>query len=140
MALVTLALAALVAGQSPTLPTPQPPPGAALPVSLERIRAAVEKPQVRALDLDVLFQLPAVRFEVTVVARPYMPSFEEQLHHDLEPTPLQRQGRDWASRCCGLDLGLVFDPIERALQRRKERKLRDRIARELEELKLARDR
>ena len=45
VATVTLALAALIAGQSPALPTPQPPPGADLPVSLERIRAAIDKPE-----------------------------------------------------------------------------------------------
>ena len=97
----------------------------------------MERP--KALDVEVPQSLAVVRFEITVEARPYMLSFEEQLRKDLELTPLQRQSHDWASRCCGLDLGVLFNPIDRALQRRKERKIREQIARELEELKAARE-
>lgn len=113
---------------------PQQPPSGELPVSFERIRTALEKPEVHALDAAVPLPLPAVRFDVKVEGRTYMLSFEEQLHKDLEPTLLQRQSRDWASKCCGLDLNVLFGPIDRALQRRKERKIRQQIARELEEL------
>ena len=66
-----------------------------------------------------------------------MLTFEEQLHKDLELTPLQRQSADWASRCCGLDLGVLFKPIDEAMKRRKERKIRERIAEELEQVKAA---
>ena len=58
-----------------------------------------------------------------------------KLDKDLEPTLLQAQSRDWASRCCGIDLGVLFKGIDQALQRRKEQKVREQIARELEELK-----
>ena len=138
MTTAALALAALLTCQSPA-PAAQDrlPPGAGLPVSLERIRTTLERPP--ALDVDVPLSLPVVRFEISVEARPYMLSFEEQLRKDLELTPLQRQSRDWASRCCGLDLGVLFDPIDRALQRRKERRIRQQIARELEDLKAARE-
>ena len=139
MAIGTLALAVLVAGQSPAPATAQPPPGADLPVSLERIRAAVDKPEVRVLVINVPLQLEVPRFETSVEVRSYMLSFEEQLRKDLEPTPLLRQSRDWASRCCGIDLNLLLKPIERALQERKRRKIREQIARELEELKTARE-
>jgi hypothetical protein len=135
--IAALALAARLACQSPAPAAQAPPPGGGLPVSLERIRAMVERPQ--ALDVDVPLSPPVVRFEITVEAHPYMLSFEEQLRKDLELTPLQRQSHDWASRCCGLDLGVLFDPIDRALQRRKERKIREQIARELEALKAARE-
>ena len=77
------------------------------------------------------------RFEIKVEQRRYMLSFEEQLHKDLEPTLLQRQSREWASQCCGLDLEVLFKPIDRAWQQRKQRKIRERIARELDELKAA---
>jgi len=139
VATVPLVLAALLAVQSPALPTLQPPP-TEWPVSLERIRAGVDNPDAPALDIDVPLQRPVVRFETTVEVRQYMLSFEEQLRKDLEPTLLLRQSRDWASRCCGIDLNLLFKPIDRALQQRKARKVREQIARELDELKAARDR
>ena len=139
MAIGTLALTVLVAGQSPAPATAQPPPGADLPVSLERIRAAVDEPDVHALVINLPLQLEVPRFETSVEVRSYMLSFDEQLRKDLEPTPLLRQSRDWASRCCGIDLNLLLEPIERALQERKRRKIREQIARELEELKTARE-
>jgi hypothetical protein len=128
-----------MAGQSPVAPAPQPPPGAGLPVSLERIRAAVDKPEEHALVINVPRPREVPRFETSVEVRSYMLSFEEQLRKDLEPTPLLRQSRDWASRCCGIDLNLLLEPIDRALQERKRRKIRERIARELEELTAARE-
>lgn len=132
VAMVTPVVSVALAG------APQPPPSGELPVSFERIRAGVEKPEGHALDAGVPLPLPAVRFDVTVEGRTYMLSFEEQLHKDLEPTLLQRQSRDWASKCCGLDLNMLFEPIDRALQRRKERRIRQQIARELEELEASR--
>jgi hypothetical protein len=36
-----------------------------------------------------------------------------------------------------MDLGVLFKSIDQALQRRQERKIRERIARELEKLKAA---
>ena len=129
-------LLGLIATLSPALAlAQQPPPDGDLPVSLERIRAGVEKPAERALTLPPL--VPLTRFKTGVEERTYMLPFKEQLDKDLEPTLLQAQSRDWASRCCGLDLGVLFNSIDRALQRRKERKIREQIARELDELKAA---
>jgi hypothetical protein len=113
----------------------QPPSGGDLPVSLERIRAGVEKPIEHAIDIPPL--VPLTRFRTSVEERRYMLPFKEQLDKDLEPTLLQAQSRDWASRCCGIDLGVLFKGIDQALQRRKERKIREQIARELDELKAA---
>ena len=95
----------------------------------------MEKPAERALTIPPL--VPLTRFKTGVEERTYMLPFKEQLDKDLEPTLLQAQSRDWASRCCGLDLGVLFNSIDRALQRRKERKIREQIARELDELKAA---
>ena len=95
----------------------------------------MEKPAEHALTIPPL--VPLTRFKTTVEERTYMLSFGEQLRKDLEPTLLQAQSRDWASRCCGIDIGMLCKPIDRALQRRKERKIREQIARELDELKAA---
>ena len=109
--------------------------GGDFPVSLERIRAGLDKPIEHAIDIPPL--VPLTRFRTGVEERTYMLPFKEQLDKDLEPTLLQKQSRDWASRCCGMDLGVLFKPIDQALQRRQERKIREQIARELEELKAA---
>ena len=65
--------------------------------------------------------------------------FEEHLRQQLELTPLQRQSQDWASRS-GIDLGWLFKGLEKALERRKARQIRERISRELAELEAARER
>lgn len=114
---------------------PQQPAAPDLPVSLEHIREALEKPQEGLLAFPPPVPLPL--FRTTVEEKRFMLSFEEQLHKDLEPTLLQEQSREWASKCCGLDVGALFKSIDRALQRRRERKVREQIARELEELKAA---
>jgi hypothetical protein len=129
-------LLGLIAALSPAPAVAQEqPPGADLPVSLERIREGLEKPAEHALSLPPL--VPLTRFRTSVEERTYMLPFKEQLDKDLEPTLLQKQSRDWASRCCGMDLGVLFKSIDQALQRRQERKIREQIARELEELKAA---
>jgi hypothetical protein len=127
-------------GLSPAaaLAGPQEPAGLELPTSLERVRAGVEKPKAFTFEVGAGKEPPVARFETRIEVRRYMLSFEEQLHKDLELTPLQRQSQEWASRCCGLDLGVLFKPIERALERRKKRKIGEQIARELEELEAAR--
>ncbi len=65
--------------------------------------------------------------------------FQEYLRQKLEPTPLQRQSREWASRYCGLDLGRLFKGLDKALERRKARQVREQIGRELAELAAARE-
>jgi hypothetical protein len=128
-------LLGLIATLSPAVAAQQQPADGDLPVSLERIREGVEMPAEPALIIPPL--VPLTRFRTSVEERRYMLPFKEQLDKDLEPTLIQAQSRDWASRCCGLDVGLLFKPIEQAMQRRKERKIREQIARELEELKAA---
>ena len=115
------------------------PPVPEQPVSLTRIRAGIEDTAEHPFKVDAKSQRSTPRFKTSVEERSYMLTFEEQLRKHFELTPLQRQSQEWASKCCGLDLGVLFDPIERALQRRKERKIREQIARELDELKAARD-
>lgn len=92
---------------------------------------------MRSLRLDGPLQLPVATFKTSVEQRKYMLSFEERLRKDLELTDLQRQSHEWGSKCCGLDLGALFKPVDRALQQRRQRKIREQIARDLEALKAA---
>ena len=130
------ALALVVSLGSSVAAAAQQPAADDLPVSLENIREGLEKPEGGLLAFPPPVPLP--RFTTSVDEKRFMLSFEEQLHKDLEPTLLQQQSREWASKCCGLDLAALFKPIDAALQRRRERKVREEIARELEELKAAR--
>lgn len=127
---------ALIASLCPApAAAPQQPPAVDLPVSLEHIREGLEKTEEGLLAFPP--PAPPPRFRTTVEEKRFMLSFEEQLHKDLEPTLLQKQSREWASKCCGMDVGALFKGIDRALQQRRERKLREQIARELDELKAA---
>lgn len=116
---------------------PQEPSTGQAPVSLERIREGLEKPNALSAALARPQPDARPRFRSLVEERRRVLTFEEQLQKDLEPTPLLRQSRDWASRCCGLDMSVLFKGIEQAWDRRKTRKIREQIARELEELQAA---
>jgi hypothetical protein len=104
------------------------------PVSLDRIREGVAR--TPALNLNQ--KLPTPTFRTTIEGRVLMLPFQEYLRQQLELTPLQRQSADWASRCCGFDLGQLFKGLEQALDRRKARQIRERISRELADLEASR--
>jgi hypothetical protein len=106
------------------------------PVSLDRIREAVARTPVLKLDP----RLPTPTFRTTTEGRTLMLPFQEYLRQQLELTPLQRQSQEWASRCCGIDVGRLFNGIGKALERRKTRRVREQIDRELAELDAERDR
>jgi hypothetical protein len=106
------------------------------PVSLDRIREGVARTPALKLDRT----LPTPTFRTTTEGRALMLPFQEHLRQQLELTPLQRQSRDWASRCCGIDVGRLFNGIGKALDRRKARQVREQIERELAELEAARPR
>ena len=106
------------------------------PVSLDRIREGIARTPALPLDL----QPRAPMFRTTTEARALMVPFQEHLRQQLELTPLQRQSRDWASRCCGIDVGRLFNGIGKALERRKARQVREQIARELGDLEAGRAR
>jgi hypothetical protein len=116
------------------------------PVSLDRIREELAKtPQIK---LDVPLEAPVATFRTRVEQRVYMLSFEEWLEKEFEMTDLQRQSADWAAKCCGgyvlasgaigIRLDPLFESLDRALKRRKVRKIREQIASELAELQAAR--
>jgi hypothetical protein len=83
-------------------------------------------------------QVPIATFKTSFEQRVYVLTLEEQLRKQFTLTTLQRQSADWASKCCGLNLNQLFKSTERALQRRKERKIREQIAGELARLEAAR--
>ena len=61
-------------------------------------------------------------------------AIREHLRKTFELTDFQRQYAEYAGRCCGLDVGLLFKPIAKALEERRLRKVREQIARELRAL------
>ena len=65
-----------------------------------------------------------------------MPTLDEDLHKTFDLTDFQRQYAEYASRS-GLDLGVIFRKIDKALEERQIRRTREQIARELAELKAA---
>jgi hypothetical protein len=74
-------------------------------------------------------------------------TFEEWLDKEFTLNDLQRQSAEWASMCCGgvslggaygIRLDVLFNHLEKALERRRVRKIREQIARELAELEAAR--
>jgi hypothetical protein len=116
---------------------PQEPAGG-LPVSLERIREELDKAPARPLKLDVPMQLPVPTFRTRVDQRVFVLSLEEQLRKDFTLTPLQRQSAEWASKCCGYNIGQLLESVNKALRDRKIRKTREQIARELADLEATR--
>jgi hypothetical protein len=116
---------------APQGPTPD------LPVSLDRIQGELAKPPT-GLRADLPVPVPVAVFRTSVDQRVYVLSLEAWLEKEFKLNTLQRQSADWASRCCGIGLDPLFKGVERALQRRKLRKTREQIARELAEVEAAR--
>ncbi len=77
-------------------------------------------------------------FRTRVDQRVFVLPLEDWLEKELKLTGLQRQSADWGARCCGISLDPLFKSLDDALKRRKERKTREQIARELAELEAAR--
>lgn len=102
--------------------------------SLERIRQQLEKPPAQPLNLDGQLHLPVATFKTSVERRRFTLTLEEELHKEFELNLLQRQSRDWASRCCGYNLNQLATSVKKGLQRRKARKIREQVGRELAEV------
>ena len=122
---------------APLAAAQQPQPNE-LPVSLERIRNELEVGVPSRLRLDMPVERPAPRFRTRVDQTVYVLTLDEWLDKEFNLLGIQRQSADWASKCCGIGLDPLFKSVENALQRRKERKIREQIARELAELETAR--
>lgn len=81
---------------------------------------------------------PVPTFKSRVDQRAFVLTLEEALHKQFDLNDLQRQSAEWASKCCGFDVGQLVKIVDEALTRRKIRKTREQIARELAELEAAR--
>ena len=132
-----MSLLALVVSPPASLGAAPQPPTDVPPVSVERIQEQLKKNSPPGLR-DLALQPPVATFKTGVEQRVFVLTFEEQLRKDFTLNALQRQSADWGSKCCGISLSQLFDSVERALQRRKVRKIREEIARELAELEAAR--
>jgi len=118
------------------------------PVSLERIREELDRDPPRLLNTAVPLQLAMPTFKSRVEQRVFVPTLQEHLRKEFALNTLQRQSADWAAACCGgyvwasgsygVRLDPLFNSLEKALERRRLRKTREQIARELAELEVFR--
>jgi hypothetical protein len=128
---LALSLAALLwpvsAETAPQEPT-------ASPDSVEHVRAGLNRTPSQSLKFDARMPTPVATFKVTVDERVFGLPIVEQLRKDFELTPLQRQSAEWRAKCCGFNLLTLADHIDKALQKWKEQRIRDRVSRELAEV------
>jgi hypothetical protein len=108
-------------------------PGTSPPLSFERIKEGLDRPPPPKLRPAVPVRFPPT-FKSRVDRRAFVPTLEEHLHKEFDLNLLQRQSAEWASKCCGLDIGWLARHVEKALRERTIRKTREQIARELAEL------
>jgi hypothetical protein len=107
------------------------------PVSLERVQDALNNTPAQSLKFDAKMPVPAATFRVTVNQRVFVLPILETLRKNFELTPLQRQSADWSSRCCGVNLLALSKSLSSALQAMEERRIHDRVSRELAEVQAA---
>ena len=127
----TLVVCAATPGAAPRQSESAPP------VSLNRIREGLEQAPALRLNTDVLLQLPPI-FKSRVDQRVFVLTLEEALHKQFDLNLLQRQSAEWASKCCGYNLGQLVKSVNEALRAREIRRTREQIARELAELEAGR--
>jgi len=108
--------------------SPQNPSDPAVP-SISRLKQRLAKAPANLKPAEPVQLRPV--FRTRSVNRPFVPTLEEHLHKTFDLTDFQRQYAAYAASCCGIDLGLLFNKIERALDERRERKVREEVAREL---------
>ena len=106
-------------------------------LSVERLREELEKLPPPRLQPKVPVPLRPT-FRSRVEGRPWVLTLEEELHKEFDLTPLQRQSAEWSSRCCGFDLGVIFEQIEKMRREREERRIRAQIAHEIAVIEIRR--
>jgi hypothetical protein len=135
---------ALVAGLSATIgaapQAPQAPqqPDSVAGASLDRIKGKLAKAPARELKPDAPVPLRAPTFRSRVDQRVFVLTLEEALHKEFDLNDLQRQSAEWASKCCGFNIGQLVEMVDHAMKEREIRKIREQIWRELSELEAAR--
>jgi hypothetical protein len=98
--------------------------------SLTRIKQRLSHAPATPLKPSAPVQLRPV-FRTRNADRPFVPTLEEHLRKTFDLTDFQRQYASYAAACCGVDLGALFRNVDRALDERRERKVREQVAREL---------
>ncbi len=107
------------------------------PVTLERVQDSLNRTPARSLKFDAKMPAPVVTFKVTVNQRVFVLPILETLRKEFELTPLQRQSADWSSRCCGMNLLTLSKSLTSALRAMEERRIHDRVSKELAEVEAA---
>jgi hypothetical protein len=125
---LTLSLAAILWPLSVGA-APQEP--AAPPESVQHIRTVLNRTPSQSLKFDARMPQPVATFRVSVDTRVFGLSIVDQLRKEFELTPLQRQSAEWRSKCCGVNLLSLADVIEKGVRQWKEKRIRDRVNREL---------
>ena len=98
---------------------------------------ALNNTPAQSLKFDAKMPIPAATFRVTANERVFVLPILETLRKNFELTPLQRQSADWSSRCCGVNLLALSKSLSSALQAMEERRIHDRVSRELAEVQAA---
>jgi hypothetical protein len=125
----TIATALFVCLMTPLGAAPQE--GTAPPDSVERIRKALDRPAELRPRFDTAFRVPAATFKSRVDQQVFVPTLDEWLAKEFKLNLLQRQSAEWAGKCCGIGLDPLLEGLDQALKRRRVRKVRQQIAREL---------
>jgi hypothetical protein len=94
---------------------------------------------MQSLRFDARMPVPAATFKVTVTQRIFVVPIMDSLRKQFELTPLQRQSAEWSSKCCGLSIAALSEGLQREFRRWEERRVRERVARELAEVLAAAD-
>lgn len=111
---------------------PQDPP--TTPESVQHVQTALSRTPSRSLKFDARMPEPVATFRVSVDTSVFGLSIVDQLRKEFELTPLQRQSAEWRAKCCGINLLSVADAIEKGVREWKEKRIHDRVSRELAEV------
>jgi hypothetical protein len=102
-------------------------PGAA--TALDRVKTRLDQPARRLVPSGPIELRPV--FKSRVERHPFVLTLDEDLHKTFDLNELQRQSAAWSAQCCGLSLSALFNSMEKALDERRLRKIREQVAREL---------
>ena len=131
---IALAVGSLIGCLSTTLGAAPQEASTISSASVERIRQELDKRRGPRLKLDGDLELPVATFKTSVERRRFTLTLEEELHKEFDLNLLQRQSADWASRCCGYNLNQLANSVKGALHRRKVRRIRQQVERDLAEV------
>lgn len=109
-------------------------PNSATPTSVDRVKETLARTPAQSLKFDARMPQPVATFRVTVNQRAFVEPILVTLRKEFELTPLQRQSWDWYSKCCGINLMLVPEFLQKEFRQWQERRIHERVTRELAEV------